>query len=253
MRESDMAIQFTLPSGANSHFYAGNDVPIRLQLSGTAGVSTVPAGHATVHIQPFDTTTSKSIHGQLSFRFRTALDVNAPVYYASGSFDARLCNNGSVEPSVPDLDTTRSPVFGVIAERNVTLASMHAYLRDDGEGNEILMLKGYELDVPCHSTRSATPYLFGAEVGAGIRHDFHKGVEMPVRWSLQMRMGDFSERTVQSDDGAGWLRLDEVALTGRSIVRGRLIATNADEDKRYRFELAGTFEAKVCGRPVRAW
>ena len=128
-----------------------------------------------------------------------------------------------------------------------------AYLRNDGDGGTILMLKVYPLDVPCHTKRSATPYLFGAEFGKGPRGDHYAGAIMPTTWALQMRADQYSERSVHAANGASWLAIDSIDAREGGVVRGRMMASNPDDDGPWQFTLSGQFEAVVCGHEATAW
>jgi hypothetical protein len=251
--ESDLGIQMTIPSGPRNDFFAGQDIPLEIRLHGAGGVSRIPPGHVTVRIQPFRPEHDDTVRGFLSFRFRTATDSDAPSYASEGVFTARVCNNRATVPSVRALPMGESSVSGTVAGRAVRLTSMLAYTRDDGYGSPIVMLKGFEGDVVCHTTRSATPYLFGAEVGAGRAGKYFQGAALPAEWQMQMRMFQFSERSVQAAHGAGWVQIDSIDLKEGGVVRGRLGADNPDDDAEWRFTLSGQFEAKVCGVERRAW
>ncbi len=252
LTENDLGVQMTLPSGPDNDFFAGRDVPLELRLHGAGGVSRVPAGHVIAHIEPFQPEHDEVLNGYLKFRFRTAKDPDAPSYASEGAFAARVCNNRATQASVRSVQSDEA-LSGKVAGREVKLRTMLAYTRDDGYGQLILMLKGYEGDVPCHTTRSATPYLFGAELGPGRDGKHVVGVPLPTEWTMQMRMQKFSERSVQAAHGASWVQVDSLDLQEGGLVKGRLVADNADDDPEWKFSLSGPFEAKVCGIERRAW
>lgn len=253
LSDNDMGIQLSVPSGPDNDFFAGRDVPVELRLHGATGVSRIPAGHVIARIEPFDPKTAETVGGALRFRFRTAADDDAPAYESAGPFEATLCNNLDTKPSIGALPTTDTPVHGKVGKREVKMRTFLAYTREDGSGGKIVMLKGYERDVPCHTTRSATPYLFGAEVGPGADGKHFVGSKLPVEWMVQMRTDAYSERTVHAAQGSSWLRLESVSMDQGGTVRGELAATNPDDDPAYRFTLSGRFEAKFCGHERRAW
>jgi hypothetical protein len=253
LRESDMAIQVTVPSGPASDFFAGRDIPIPLQLNGAGGISSIPAGHASVRLEPFEPSRADVLRGHISFRFRTANDDDAPAYASQGPFEARVCANATAEPSMKELPLDPKPVAGRVGKRKVEMRSMVAYLRNDGDGGTIVMLKGYTLDVPCHTKRSATPYLFGAEIGEGPRGDHYAGTVMPTTWALQMRSETYSERSVYAANGASWLAIDSIDVREGGIIRGRMMAANPSDDAEWQFSHSGQFEAVICGHEATAW
>ena len=259
----DLAIQLFIPSGPDNNFFAGHDIPVEVRLHGAGGVSSIAPGHTTAHIDPFNPERDQTMHGYLGFRFRTAADPDAPSYSAQGTFTAHICNNRQTVPSINELPTSESPVSGTVADREVKLRTTHAYLRNDGYGGLIVMLKSYEGDVVCHTTRSATPYLFGAEVGVGRDGKYMIGAPLPANWQMQMRAFQFSERSVHAARGAGWVQFDSVDLRGGGVVdgdildggvvTGRLAVDNSDDEPAWRFLLSGRFEATVCGAERQAW
>ena len=253
LTENDMGVQFTVPTGPDNDFFADRDMPLELRLHGAGGVSRIPAGHVTARLAKFDPEHAQKVAGSLSFRFRTAADPDAPAYESHGPFVATICNNHATEPSMAKLPVDEMPISGTVAKRNVKLRTMLAYLRDDGHGQQIVMLKGYEREVPCHTTRSATPYLFGAEVGPGTDGKYFVGAPVPTEWIMQMRTDEFSERSVHAAHGSSWLQLESVDARQGGTIRGRLAADNPDENRAYRFSLSGRFEAKVCGKETKAW
>jgi hypothetical protein len=252
LTEHDLAVQMTLPSGPDNDFFAGRDLPLELRLHGAGGVSRVPAGHVIARFESFQPEHDEVLKGHLNFRFRTAKDPDAPSYASDGSFVARVCNNRATQASVRSLQSDES-LSGRVAGREVKLRTMLAYTRDDGYGHSILMLKGYEGDVPCHTTRSATPYLFGAEIGPGRDGKHVLSAPLPTDWYMQMRMHKFSERSVQAAHGSSWVQIDSLDLNEGGVIEGRLVADNADDDAEWQFSLSGRFEAKVCGIERRAW
>lgn len=251
--ENDLGIQMTIPSGPNNDFFAGHDIPTEIRLHGAGGVSRIPAGHVVVRVESFDPQHDESVRGYLSFRFRTASDADAPSYASEGSFSARVCNNRPTTASARHAPTQNSSVSGIVAGRPVTLTSMLAYVRDDGYGSPILMIKGFEGDVVCHTTRSATPYLYGAEVAIEPDSKRFLHAPLPADWMVQMRMYQFSERSVQTAHGAGWLQIESADLSDGGVVRGQLVADNPQDELEWSFSLAGQFEAKMCGVERRAW
>lgn len=253
LADSDRGIQLTIPSGPDNDFFTGRDLPLPLRLHGATGVSTIPAGHVVARLEPFNPERDNHVRGSLEFRFRTAADDDAPTYASSGSFMATLCDNMATKPSMKKLPTDDSPVAGKVGRRNVALRTMLAYVRDDGYGDKILMLKGYERDVPCHTKSSATPYLYGAEAGPGPDGKHFVGAPLPAQWIMQMRTDEYSERSVHAAHGGSWLQIDSVELKPGGLVKGKLAAVNDDDDATYRFSLSGRFEAKVCGRERKAW
>lgn len=253
LTENDMGVQLTIPSGPGNDFFTGRDLPIALRLHGAGGISRIPAGHVVARLEPFDPASARLVHGTLRFRFRTASDPDAPVYESKGLFVATVCNNRETEPSMPALPADQNPVAGTVANRPVKLRTMLAYLRDDGNGGQVVMLKGYERDVPCHTTRSATPYLFGAEVGPGVEGKYFVGAPLPTEWILQTRTDAYSERSVHAAHGASWIQLDSVDVRHGGKIRGRLAADNTSDEPAYRFSLSGSFVAKVCGTETKAW
>lgn len=253
LAENDMGVQMEIPSGPDNDFFAGRDMPLELRLHGAGGVSRIPAGHVTARLDPFDPSKSESVKGYLSFRYKTALDPDAPAYNAEGPFTARVCNNLVTKPSIASFPGDKAPVSGSVAKREVQFRTMQAYLRSDGYGGQIVMLKGFELDVPCHTTRSATPYLFGVEIGPGKDGTYFAGKRIPTDWIMQMRMQQFSERSVHAAHGASWVQIDSVETKEGGIVRGRLGADNSEDDPEWRFSLSGRFEATVCGIERKAW
>ena len=252
LRESDMAVQFTIPSGPTADFYAGHDIPIPLQLNGAGGISAIPAGHVSARLEPFDPQHADVVRGRVGFRFRTANDGDAPTYESQGPFEARVCSNAAAEASMTALPVDEKPVAGRVGKRKVQMRTMLAYLRDDGDGGTIVMLKGYPLNVPCHTKRSATPYLFGAELGKGPRGDHYAGTTMPTTWAVQMRADPYSERSVHAANGGSWLSIDTIDAREGGVVRGRMMAANPD-DEDWQFTLSGQFEAVVCGHEATAW
>lgn len=253
LTENDLGIQMTLASGPNNDFFAGRDVPLELRLHGAGGVSRVPAGHVIAHIESFQPDRDEVLNGYLRFRFRTAKDPDAPSYASEGYFEARVCNNRATRASVGPPQSNDTPVSGQVAGREVKLRTMLVYTRDNGYGQSILMFKGYEGDVPCHTTRSATPYLFGAEVGPGRDGKYVVGAPLPTEWHMQMRMQKFSERSVQAAHGSSWVQMDSLDLREGGVIAGRLFADNSEDDPEWQFSLSGRFEAKMCGVERRAW
>ena len=96
------------------------------------------------------------------------------------------------------------------------------------------MFKGYERDVPCHTARSATPYLFGAEVGPGSDGKYFVGASFPTQWVMQMRTDEYSERSVHAAHRFELAAIDVRRCARRGRCRGRLAADNPDEDGAYR-------------------
>ena len=209
---NDMGVQFTIPSGPDNDFFAERDFPVELRLHGAGGISRIPAGHVTARIGKLDPENDQTLEGTLRFRFRTGAKPDAPAYASEGSFTATVCDNRATKPSVAEMKTDQTPIAGEVAKRKVKLHTVLAYTRDDGYGGTILMLKAYELDVPCHTKRSATPYLFGAELGPGPGGKYFVGKPIPTDWIMQMRTDAYSERSVHAAHGASWLQLDSVKL-----------------------------------------
>ena len=253
---TDLAVQFTLPSGPDNAFFPERNIPVELQLHGAGGVSHVPAGHVIVNIKPFHPATDQQLHGYLKFAFRTAHDAQAPTYDSEGVFHATVCNNQPTQPSAASTETAATSIRGSISGRDVTMRTVHVYQRDNGFGGKILMLKAYEGEVPCHTSRSATPYLFGAEIGPDKNNQYTTGKLLPAGWKTQMRVRQFSERSVQTAHGAGWVQLDFVHPQPKPndiAVRGIMFADNRTDEPDWRFFLSGKFEATFCGTEVQAW
>lgn len=254
---NDLAIQLTVPSGPNNDFFTGRNMPIELRLHGAKGVSHIPPGYVTVNLDPFDPTRDHYLQGKLAFRFRTAHDEQAPSYQSDGMFRAIVCNPQRTKASATTPATFSGSLTGNVSGRQVHMPTVHVYQRDNGFGQKILLIKAFEGNVPCHTTRSATPYLFGVELSADPKGQYTLGKPLPAPWHMQMRVRQFSERSVQSANGASWIQLDSIMPNAQpntqKAVTGRLVADNADDDPDWKFFIEGQFEATMCGTEVRAW
>lgn len=253
LRSTDLAIQLSIPTGPEADFFADQPLAVPLQLSGAGGVSTVPAGHVTAQIERFSPQPGATIRGTLSFHFPTALDAQAPVYESSGAFSATVCAAAAPVASLPAHDQ-QQPAAGTVAGKPMRFPTFLAYSRPDGRGGHILSLKAYPELVECHQA-GAPPYLYGPEFGSGSDGRYHAGARMPARWVMQMRTpGEHSERSVHATAGAGLLHIHDVNLSQNGYVRGSMAATTVDEtEERWSFQVAGAFEAKMCGTAKTAW
>jgi hypothetical protein len=251
LRETDMALQLTVPTGPAGDFFVGQPMAITVKLSGAGGVSSVPASHVTAKLEQLDLQLKGRVRGSISFAWRTGKEADAPAYSAAGAFEALVCETQPTVPSLPMLEQG-APVSGMVSGQQRAFPSFLAFVQRERDGREVVRLKGYSRkDINCYSDRPNTPYLFGPEFGPGTDGKYFVGGPMPADWIMQMVDNKYSERSVHAGEGAGVLQLHEVRTGRNGVVRGRMMAvTVGEDDEDWRYEVAGTFEAPICEVPI---